>query len=65
MGQGGLFSKSTFQLFLIEGSDIYLLLLIPWKNINLSRSYCWSKVSAVVKNELENLSSPTFFDQSS
>ena len=31
-----------------KGSDIYLLLLISWKNIDPSRSYCWSKVSAEV-----------------
>ena len=39
------FLEIDFLVFLIEGSDIYLLLLIPWKNIDSSRSYCWSKVS--------------------
>ena len=32
----------------IEGSDIYQLLLVPWKNIVPSRNYRWSKVSAYV-----------------
>ena len=41
-------SKSTLWLFLIEGSDIYQLLLIPWKNIVPSRNYRRSKVSACV-----------------
>ena len=40
---------STFQLFLIEGSDIYHLLLVLSKNIipikKYNRSYCWSEVS--------------------
>ena len=51
-GGGGVFikimSKSTLWLFLIEGSDIYQLLLIPWKNIVPSRNDRRSKVSACV-----------------
>ena len=51
-GAGGVFikilSKLILQLFLIEGSDIYQLLLVPWKNIVPSRNYRWSKVSAYV-----------------
>ena len=51
-GAGGVFikilSKLTLELFLIEGSDIYQMLLIPWKNIVPSRNYCWPKVSAYV-----------------
>ena len=51
-GGGGVFikilSKLTLQLFLVEGSDIYQLLLVPWKNTVLSRNYRRSKVSAYV-----------------
>ena len=51
-GGGGVFikilSKLTLYLFLVEGSDIYQLLLVPWKNIVPSRNYRRSKVSAYV-----------------
>ena len=51
-GQGGVFlkflSKLILWVFLIEGSNIYLLLLVLRKNIVPSRSYRRSKVSAHV-----------------
>ena len=51
-GLGGVFikilSKLTLELFLIEGSDIFQMLLVPWKNIVPNRNYCRSKVSAYV-----------------
>ena len=56
-------SKLILKLFLIEGSDIYQLLLVPWKNIVPSRSYRRS----IARPEIESkfLFSPTFFEQSS
>ena len=51
-GQGGVFlkfrSKLILWVFLIEGSNTYLLLLVLRKNIVPSQSYCRSKVSAHV-----------------
>ena len=42
-----IFSKSTFELFLIEGIEMYQLLSVTWKNIDPSRNYCRSKVSVL------------------
>ena len=49
-GEGGfkILSKSTLELFLIDGSNIYQMLLVPLKNIVPSRNYCRSKVSTYV-----------------
>ena len=51
-GGGGVFIKILLKLilwlFLIEGSDIYQLVLVPWKNIVPSLNYRRSKVSAYV-----------------
>ena len=61
----------------LERSNSYQKLFTKLKNIALSLKYCWSKVNTVVelycacdfkspalKIELENLSTPTVFEQS-
>ena len=61
---------------LIERSDSYQMLLVPWKNINPNLKYRWSKVKTSVivlyvlvpiarSEKMEYRSSPTFFDHSS
>ena len=43
-----IFKESTFWLFLIEETNIYQMLLVPWKNIVPSRSYNHLEVSTTV-----------------
>ena len=50
-------SKLTLELFLIEMSDIYQMLLVPWKNIVPSRNYCRSKVSAYFQSRVLKIES--------
>ena len=58
MGVGGLHQNTLEIDFIVvsdrgvEGSDIYQLLLIPWKKFVPSRNYRLSKVSAYVQMQL-------------
>ena len=50
--------KIISNFFLIEGTDIYQLRSIPWKNIVPCKSYFWSR--SALKIKLENLFSTVF-----